>query len=613
MAPGPRLLGPGLFWPGGRWSRYAPLLVADGPNDDRLVFLPDDSTDALSPVEEEGDSATVAASPAALRSRSTIDGGGSQTGTNSTGAATTGAGTIAPADALFLEEVERTRVFGQLSFLLCIITLAGLPFVGGDRIVRIVLTVGVAICAVTSAHVSLTLRDASQFNRLPIRLHAVLAASTVYVGVAFWGVFSVAPGAVIVGLYFFGRSQSKDASLFIYVVCAGAQAVLSVLILSGVMQDPGLFPLGDQSLALAIFTQVLVQFVYFFSYALSRSTRASSLRAIEDLQRAQQAVSQREAQFQEVRQELDRALELGGAGRHTDEVVGVFKLGSLIGRGAMGEVYEAVNVQTGEVAAVKLLHDTTAEKPDAVRRFVREAVAAGAISSPYSVRVLDAAADGAAVPYLAMERLVGHDLAFHLRKRRRFSVGRVVELVEQVGSVIDLAREQGIVHRDIKPQNLFFAEQPVGPPVWKILDFGVSKLVSHTDTLTKGHVVGTPAYMAPEQARGKEVDHRADLYALAAIAYRCLTGRPPFSDKDVPALLYSVVYDMPPQPSRLADLPPQIDYVLAVGLAKRPSNRFESGLELAGALAYAAEGQSDDWLERRAEALLLELPWGSKR
>jgi len=571
--------------------------VSEGSNGNGLDYEPHEISDALSPVGEEAhESATIAASPGALKGRAAAEG---ETGISSHGSlgaslVTSDPGTSAPLDALFMEEVARTRVFGQLSFVLCVLTLGGLPFVGGDPTVRVILMVAVGICAVTSAHVSLTLRDANRFNKLPIRLHAVLAASTVYIGVAFWGVFSVAPGVVIVGLYFFGRSQSKDASLFIYVVCASAQAVLSALILVDVMEDPGLFPLGDQPIALAAFTQVLVQFVFFFAFALSRSTRASSLKAIEDLQRAQQAVSQREAQFQEVRQELDRALELGGAGRHTDEVLGSFKLGVLIGRGAMGEVYEAVNVQDGELAAVKLLHESAAEKPNAVQRFLREAVAAGAITSPYCVRVLDAAPAGAPVPYIAMERLQGHDLAYHLRKRRRFPVGRVVELVEQVGSVIDLAREMGIVHRDLKPQNLFFAEQPTGPPVWKILDFGVSKLISQEETLTKGHVVGTPAYMSPEQARGKEVDYRADLYSLAAIAYRCLAGRPPFSDKDVPALLYSVVYDMPPQPSRYAELPLGIDYVLAVGLAKRPSNRFESGLELAGALAVAADGQADN-------------------
>ena len=178
------------------------------------------------------------------------------------------------------------------------------------------------------------------------------------------------------------------------------------------------------------------------------------------------------------------------------------------------------------------------------------------------------------------------------------------------GAGLSVAAAKGIVHRDIKPQNLFLAEGGNGaPPTWKVLDFGVSKLADHGGTLTRGHVVGTPGYMAPEQARGQQVDHRADIYALAAIAYRALTGHPPFTGKDVPSTLYDVVYKMPRRPSALVDLPEEVDAVLAIGMAKRPEDRFADGAALADALDAALRGDLPDGLRRRAEALEAVQPW----
>jgi serine/threonine-protein kinase len=249
--------------------------------------------------------------------------------------------------------------------------------------------------------------------------------------------------------------------------------------------------------------------------------------------------------------------------------------------------------------------------PGSIERFLREAVAAGSLQSPHAVRILDSSPPDGALPYLVMEYLTGHDLAHHLRKRRRLAPDRLDVLVRQVAGVLDEASRKGIVHRDIKPQNLFLLERPSGPPIWKVLDFGASKLAKHSGTLTEGRVVGTPAYMAPEQARGEDVTPLADVYALAAIAYRCLTGRPPFSGKDLPTTLYNVCYSMPPQPSSVAELSPSVDTVLAIGLAKRARDRFESAAELASALAASFSGQRDDWLDRRSQALLAHMPWGA--
>ena len=150
--------------------------------------------------------------------------------------------------------------------------------------------------------------------------------------------------------------------------------------------------------------------------------------------------------------------------------------------------------------------------------------------------------------------------------------------------------------------------------MWKILDFGVSKLVDRGGTLTHGHIVGTPGYMAPEQAVADgSVDQRADLYALGVIAYRVLTGRPAFTGRDVPAILHAVVYDTPPRPSEIAPIPEELDAVLAIAMAKRAADRFEDADQLAAAFAAAAAGTLDRTLRDRADALLRANPWGSER
>src|ERR1043166_9126885 len=145
----------------------------------------------------------------------------------------------------------------------------------------------------------------------------------------------------------------------------------------------------------------------------------------------------------------------------------------------------------------------------------------------------------------------------------------------------------------------------------KILDFGVSK-AGGTGTLTKGHVIGTPAYMAPEQARGEDVDHRADVYSLAAILYRAVTGHPAFTGKDVPSTLYDVVYRVPTQPSILANVPADVDRVLAIGLAKDPRDRFTTAVELAAWFAAAADGGLTPDQRRRADDVIARYPWGTR-
>jgi serine/threonine-protein kinase len=246
------------------------------------------------------------------------------------------------------------------------------------------------------------------------------------------------------------------------------------------------------------------------------------------------------------------------------------------------------------------LSDTTQ-----VARFLREVRAMAAVDSPHVVRVLDAAAEGTGLPYLAMERLHGHTLAELLREQPRLARPAMVDMCAQIAAAIDTASAAGIVHRDLKPQNLFRCEDGT----WKILDFGVATLAADTGTLTHGDIIGTPHYMAPEQAQGQRVDARADVYALGAIVYRCATGRHPFVARDTPSLLYQVVHKMPARPSSVADVDADIDRWCAIALAKAADDRFASGKELSDALSAALDGELDGKLRKRADALVRKHPW----
>jgi serine/threonine-protein kinase len=259
--------------------------------------------------------------------------------------------------------------------------------------------------------------------------------------------------------------------------------------------------------------------------------------------------------------------------------------------------------------AVKFLHPHLLAAGQNVARFLREAEAASALQSPNVVRVLEVGDSSEQIPYIAMERLQGHDLAYHLRSERRFAPVRSAEVVRAVAGGLDEAAEAGIVHRDIKPQNIFLSEVSGGEAVWKILDFGLSKLMDSQGTLTRGDIVGTPVYMAPEQARGEAAGPAADRYSLGAIAYRVLTGHPPFNAPEVWSILHAVIHDMPRAPSRLAEIGVDVERVLLIAMAKRPEDRFDTARALADALESAVDDSLDDDLRQRADALLDRHPW----
>jgi len=514
------------------------------------------------------------------------------------------------ADALYDEEVGRTRVFLKVGWVVAL-GVVGMVFVTpGDRRIATALLALVGLGVISSAWLYHQLREPARFEQRKLSALAFLCVVAGQLGVLYVGVFSAAPLITILGLYFFCRTENTAAATTMFAISVLGHGVEASLIIAGVIDDPGFYPVREgTSRAAQAAGIVCIEGAYVLAFVMARYGRRVSLQAIDELQVATQLAAQREEQVQELRQDLDRALKIGGPGRFTGHVVGAWELGTVLGRGAMGEVYEATHTKTGHAAAVKLLRRELLGAPDYVERFLREVRAASSLDSPHVVRVLDASTPEDPIPFLAMERLQGHSLGDLLRKRAQLPRQRVLQLATQIASVLEIAAAVNLVHRDIKPHNLFLDESQGEVGVWKLLDFGVAHLGGTSGSLTQGAVVGTPAYMAPEQAKGLPIDPRADVYALAAVLYRAMTGQVPFIGRDTPALLYAVVHTMPVRPGSIASVSPQLEAVLAIGLAKSREQRFQTATELAVAIDAADRGELSADLRMRAKALLRAHPW----
>ena len=534
----------------------------------------------------------------------TVGAEGTEATITATGAATSLAG------ALRSEEMGRVRLFARLTLLLCVFGLALAPVYPGDPVAKRVLVVALVIAAGTSSFVEWMTRRATRYTDLrlfvAVQIQEVCATGAAY----FFGVFSPFPAVVSLGIYVYSLGASFGNALACYVNLAVGQAVLSSLIIAGVVADRGMIHADYLGVGGQLLVQSNIQFVYLLAFVLGRMSRRNTVSAVEDLEAAIRAVAQREALFDEARQELERAARPGGPGRFTDQRLGGYQLGEVIGRGAMGEVYRAAHVETGAPAAVKLLQRSVLGDEVHVARFAREARIAASLDTPHVVRVLEVGERP--LPYIAMELLDGDDLAKVLRDRRTLPLDETVALVGDVARGLAAAHAAGVVHRDVKPQNVFRASTADGPR-WKVLDFGVSKLADEGAALTRGAILGTPAYMAPEQAAGRDVDRRADLYGLAVVAYRCLTGMPAFTGDDPHAILLAVTQHTPRRPGDLVALPADVDAWFAVALAKRRDERFADAPALADAFAAAARGELEPALRDRAAALLERYPWASTR
>ncbi|ACY18287.1 serine/threonine protein kinase [Haliangium ochraceum DSM 14365] len=512
---------------------------------------------------------------------------------------------------LLREDRSRAGMFLRLTLSVIAASSCSLLFIDGDPLAEGIAAAGMAY---TAAVFIWYLRRSRGAAAPSDRQSAFLVVSTLlasYSTVYLWGLLSPMVIIFTLSLAVLGQSVRARPARAGYLACACAQLGLSLALALGLVRDRGLIPFDTLGPVEIVVSQLAVHAMYLIAFLVARQSRRAAITAMAQLEQAARETERRDVLLEEARQELDAALRVGAAGRYTGQRMGSFRLGVLIGNGAMGEVYEAAHHETGALAAVKLLHRHLLLGQRQVQRFLREAEFAVKLCSPHVVRVLEYGRDTEEAPYLAMERLDGVNLAEYLRARERLSLPEVVTLVEHIATGLEAAWQAGIIHRDIKPQNVFRADASAARPCWKIVDFGVSKMAEQSVSLTHGNIVGTPSYMAPEQVEGGEVDHRSDLFALAAVAYRALTGRPAFGGTELSAVLYRVVHRMPEAPSLLSTVPADIDAVFALALAKSPGQRFASGSELSRALRVAAAGNLPEELRARARTLLARHPWNT--
>jgi hypothetical protein len=265
-----------------------------------------------------------------------------------------------------------------------------------------------------------------------------------------------------------------------------------------------------------------------------------------------------------------------------------YRIEALRGRGGMSVVYRAENPRLGNVVALKLLSPELAEDESFRERFVRESRTAASIPHPNIIPIYDAG-DAEGVLYIAMRFVEGPDLKALIKDRDPLPAARVLRLGAQIASALDAAHARGMVHRDVKPANVLVEPGAEGEDHAYLADFGLTKHVESRSGITgTGQFLGTIDYMAPEQIEGRQVDARADVYALGCVLFECLAGSPPYRRESEVAILWAHIRDDPPALSEVrSGLPAAADRVLAKALAKDPADRHQSCGELVGDLRAA--------------------------
>jgi serine/threonine-protein kinase len=284
-------------------------------------------------------------------------------------------------------------------------------------------------------------------------------------------------------------------------------------------------------------------------------------------------------------------LGVAGAGVERDPLIGTvlagtYRLSRVLGRGGMGRLYVAEHTRLDRRFAVKVIHESHAGTIESVRRFEREADALARIRSDHVVDVVDVLRTPDGRTAIVTDLLEGEDLQRRL-ERGPMSVAEAIGIARQACRGLAAAHAASVVHRDLKPSNLFLARAEGGRVALKILDFGVAKLAGEDDMTRTGVVLGTPAYMAPEQARGSsDADPRSDVYAIGAVLYRMTTGHMPYEGGDAGATLARLLVEPPPRPRALSpQLPLALEVVIQRAMARQPGERPPSALALDAALA----------------------------
>jgi serine/threonine protein kinase len=278
-------------------------------------------------------------------------------------------------------------------------------------------------------------------------------------------------------------------------------------------------------------------------------------------------------------------------------LAGKYRLVHQLGKGGMGSVWLAHHLTLQSPVAIKLIDPQIASNPEALGRFMREARAAAALRSPHVVQILDHGIDGT-TPYIAMELLEGESLAARLRKVGRLSPEHTARVLTHTGRAISRAHEVGVVHRDLKPDNIFLIENEE-EELAKVLDFGIAKStivgfgVSAVAETRTGALMGTLHYMSPEQTEGvKTVDYPTDIWAMGVIAFECLLGRRPFEGETVGTLVLEICSRPLPVPSQVGTVPSGFDGWFARACARDPGARFASARDAAAELRRVCQARA---------------------
>lgn len=491
---------------------------------------------------------------------------------------------VTVAGAMSRGDLPRMRMFCVFAIIAASASLFASVRFGGDPALRQAFWIGLFIIIACNIALFISVSRIERYR--PALVSALWLASNVAFlpTLAYIGPFSLVLMVNVLALVFISLGELRRTALATAAIHLGGQFLIALPILVDWAPDRSLAAvLGMTREQLWLAEGYSLGFMI-AGFLLGRWARATSVRAVSALKQAQRVIGDNEQALAEVVDDA-RGANRVNEGRWTHHTMGSFTLGVVLGRGAMGEVYEAVR-SDGEPAAVKLLDARLPDRARRLERFHREMTLVARLSSPHLVQIYELSSASAAIPYIAMERLHGAHLASRLRLEVRIPSDEIAMMLYQVACDLDIARRSGVVHGELKPQNLFFH----AGTTWKILDLGVSTLIGGGTMATGEGVLGAAQYLAPEQVSGGEVGHRTDVYALGAVAYRCLTGRVLFHARDFTELASQIAHSPPARPSTISRVAPAIEDVLAIALAKDPRRRFPSARGFAQAFICARRG-----------------------